>query len=121
MRNDFGQFKVFIQERPHLLLYRVFLSKRDSNSTIFIKADGMAYELVEGAKIDEDEVYFAEMSGDQLQALAEALASKGIKTNKDSIAEGKLSATERHLEDMRTIVLHKFQSRTNNQEGEKNA
>lgn len=108
----FGDFKVHIQQTPGMINYRVFLFQHRQDGTVFIKNDGTAQTVPEGATRKEDELYFAEMSDDQLQAFAEALASKGIKTNKDSVAEGKLAATERHLEDMRLIALSKFKAPT---------
>lgn len=48
-----------------------------------------------------------------MQSLAQALSERGVKTNKDSIAEGKLAATERHLEDMRLIALSRYKKEQN--------
>lgn len=106
----FGDYKVHIQEIPGRVGFNVYLFKYEQDAIIFIKGDGTANRIDEGANYDEKEFVFAEMSKDQLSAFAEALASEGIKTNKDSIAEGKLAATERHLEDMRLIALYKFKA-----------
>ena len=43
-------------------------------------------------------------SGEILKALAEALDDHGIKTDSDAKIEGKLRATEYHLEDMRSLL-----------------
>lgn len=40
-----------------------------------------------------------------LGALAAAMNELGFRTDRDGIIEGKLGATERHLEDMRTLVF----------------
>lgn len=104
----FGDFKVHIQEEVGRSVNRVFLYQNKQGYTVFLKNDGTAQTIKEGEQHKYDELWFVEMSYDQLHAFAEALANKGIKTNKDSIAEGKLQATERHLEDMRLIALHKF-------------
>lgn len=104
----FGNFKVHIEELPGRITSRIFLFEIRNDSTTFITHKGTGVTVKEGEKIDNDKIYFAEMTPDQLQAFAGALADKGIKTNKDSIAEGKLAATEKHLEDMRTIALYKF-------------
>lgn len=106
----FGDYKVHIQGVPGRVALNVYLVRYDRGSSTFIKSDGTAHTISEGERIEQDKLVFAEMSDDQLAAFAEALASKGIKTNKDSIAEGKLAATERHLEDMRLIALHKFKA-----------
>lgn len=41
---------------------------------------------------------------DFLQALAEALDDRGIKTDKDAKIQGTLEATEYHLEDLRSLL-----------------
>lgn len=104
----FGDFKVHIVENPGTVMNRIYLVRYDRDGSSFIKQDGTVTTVAEGAKVMTSELYFAEMSPDQLQALADALAQKGIKTNKDSVAEGKLLATERHLEDMRLIALDRY-------------
>lgn len=110
-----GNFKVQIQETPGRITSRIFLFLPREGTTTFFTHKGTGVEVKEGEAPNYDELYFAEMSPDQLQAFAEALADKGIKTNKDSIAEGKLAATEKHLEDMRTIALHRFKKEESNE------
>lgn len=105
---QFGNFKVFIQERPASLSYRIFLYTKDGKTITHITKDGAVKTSDINGPLNDDELYFADMTGEMLQAFAEALASQGIKTNKDSVAEGKLLATERHLDDMRTIALAKY-------------
>jgi hypothetical protein len=43
-----------------------------------------------------------------MKAIVDAAASHGIKPESQSSIEGKLQATERHLEDMRMIALKNF-------------
>lgn len=52
------------------------------------------------------------LTNEQLQELADAIASQGIKPQGGFI-DGKLQATEKHLEDMRTLVFKNNQSTTN--------
>lgn len=104
----FGEFEVSI--RAHLMnnSQRIYLYKREEGTTYFVTKSGDVHAIQEGALFDEEALMFAEMTDDQLTAFAEAMSQMGIKTNHDSIAEGKLFATERHLEDMRTIALARY-------------
>lgn len=101
----FGDWKVHIQQKFGYKKYRIYLVQHLKDRSVFLKDDTIT-TIMEGST--EEPPFFAEMDNDQLIAFAEALASKGIKTNNDSIAEGKLAATERHLEDMRLIALSKY-------------
>lgn len=104
----FGDFKVQIIERPGSMDNRIFLYRVTHGFMEFVTHKAEVRIVKESEAVVDDEVYFADMSQDQLQAFAEALANKGVKTTQDSVAQGKLAATERHLEDMRTIALHKY-------------
>lgn len=104
----FGDFKVQIRDNIGKSDKRIFLFQTNQKATIFVTHKGTVEIFQEGSNIDENEVYFADMSDDMLYAFANTLADRGIKTNKDSIAEGKLIATEKHLEDMRTIALKRY-------------
>lgn len=108
-RMMFGEFEVSI--RDHLMnnSKRIYLYKREQGTTYFVTKLGEIHAIQEGAIFDDEALMFAEMTDDQLTAFAEAMSQMGIKTNHDSIAEGKLLATERHLEDMRTIALSRYQ------------
>ena len=105
----FGDFEVSLRQDIRRGTYKVFMYQRTGNhETVFITKKGEGVTVKEGDKIDDNDIMFAEMTRDQLSAFAEELSSLGIKTNHDSIAEGKLAATERHLQDMRTIALSKY-------------
>ncbi len=101
----FGDWKVHIQQVFGHSKYRIYLVQYQKGKSLFLKNDTIT-TLEEGSA--DEPPFFAEMDNDQLQAFAQALADKGVKTNKDSIAEGKLAATEKHLEDMRIIALAKY-------------
>lgn len=105
-------FKVKIIERPGVFTKRVFMWRYDRNVMEFFTHKAEVRIVKEGEQVNDDELYFAELTDDQLQAFADALANKGVKTRNDSIAEGKLQATEKHLEDMRLIALSKFKAPT---------
>lgn len=101
----FGDWKVQIVEVPGMITSKVYLFQYLKEYTEFLTNKGDIITVKAGELRKEDNLYFTQMTPDQLQAFAEALASKGIKTNKDSIAEGKLTATEKHLNDMRRLVF----------------
>ena len=105
----FGDYKVQIIERPGTFSNRIYLYKViPGHGTEYITYKAEVQILKRGEAVKDDELYFAEMTPDQLQAFAEALANKGIKTTQDSVAQGKLQATEKHLEDMRLITFKKL-------------
>lgn len=113
-----GDFKVQIIERPGVIANRVYLYRVTNGKMEFITHNATVIMVKEGEPINDDELFFTDLSPDQLQAFAEALANKGVKTHKDSVAEGKLAATERHLEDMRTIALAKYATPTSSPDKE---
>lgn len=112
----FGEWRVQIIQRPGIMTNRVFVFQRDQSGTVFLTHDGNLERRIDAIAIKEEELYFADMTDEQLHAFAQTLADRGVKTNKDSIAEGKLMATERHLEDMRNIVFGKTPLKTKGKE-----
>lgn len=104
MSNYLGEWKVQIIQRPQYMTSRVYLMQFTKGCTTFVTHDGLAINVVEGSEYKDDDVWFAEMTSDQLQAFANSMASQGIKTTNDSKNEGLLEATKYHLEDMRKIA-----------------
>ena len=104
MSNYFGEWKVQIIDRPCYLDHRIYMMQIMNGATVFLTHNGTAITVKEGVSYKEDDVWFAEMSDDQLQAFADSLAGKGIKTINDHKNEGLLEATKYHLEDMRKIA-----------------
>lgn len=100
----FGDWRVRIIDRPQYSTYRVYMMRLINGATMFFTHNGTVKTIKEGDAYQEDDVWFAEMSDDQLQAFADSLASKGIKTINDHKNEGLLEATKYHLEDMRKIA-----------------
>lgn len=66
-----------------------------------MKKDGIIERFPEGAAIPQEP--FMHLEQDMLQSLADALNDNGIKPQQGFI-EGKLQATENHLQDMRTLL-----------------
>lgn len=104
MNSYFGDWKVQIINRPQYATYRVYMMQVMNGATMFFTHTGTVKTIKEGELAKEDDVWFAEMSDEQLQAFADSLASKGIKTVNDHKNEGLLEATKYHLEDMRKIA-----------------
>lgn len=103
-KSYFGDWRVQIIDRPQYMTYRIYMSQVNNGVTIFLTHNGTEVTIQDGCIINEDDVWFAEMSDDQLRAFADSLATKGIKTVNDSKNEGLLEATKYHLEDMRTLL-----------------
>lgn len=59
---------------------------------------------VEKGKATTEDLVFAYLDSDQLNALMSAFDAFGVKKPDAGFTEGKLEATEKHLEDMRTML-----------------
>ena len=103
---NFGEWKVQVEKRFDLNTNLIYLYQKTSQGTLFITHTGDTVVRQPGT-VKYEEVYFAMADDDQIQALADGLAAKGVKTANDSKAEGLLEATRVHLEDMRKIVFKK--------------
>ena len=102
-------------EREYLTSrYNVYLFSGTGDSRTFLCKDGVGKTIPYGESTEKSDVIFAQMTQEQLQAMIDGLSELGLKTNRDSIAEGKLQATEKHLDDMRRIVLSKYPEHESN-------
>lgn len=91
-----------IVDKGYTFYRDVFLYRRVPNGTEIYRGD--TTEIVdEGAAIVKPSFI---LSPEMLQSFADALNEQGYKPQKGFI-EGKLQATEKHLEDMRTLVFKK--------------
>lgn len=80
----------------------VFIFRRMLGGTEFIQNDGTAFFVAEGSAEQPKPAIC--LDAEALQALADELARTVYKPQKGFI-EGKLDATEKHLEDMRKLVF----------------
>ena len=80
----------------------VFIFRRSIGGAEFIQNDGTALFVAEGSV--ERPKPTIQLDPEALQALADELSHVGYKPQKGFI-EGKLTATEKHLEDMRRLVF----------------
>jgi len=99
--------KIYTWDDPYTFKVRVgFISDGDVK-TAFNFATGKAYTLTSGEPLPEGCLMeiptniFEEM----LKGFAELASEKGIKLESDLKREGRLEATTKHLEDMRTLVF----------------
>ena len=80
----------------------VFIFRRSLGGAEFIQNDGTALFVAEGSS--EQPKPAIQLDPEALQALADELALVGYKPQKGFI-EGRLTAIENHLEDMRKLVF----------------
>lgn len=102
--NYFGEWEVIIIDDMLTGLFKVYMMRRELNTKIFMTHNNTMESITEGAEINKDDLYFAEMSLDQLRSFSNSLAELGIKTTNDHKNEGLLEATKYHLEDLRTLL-----------------
>jgi hypothetical protein len=105
----FGEWEVKIVDSIVRMGYYIYLTKRTKEGRVFISNNGEMIHTLTGEQIDknEEEISFAFLEPDQLKALAEGISAAGVKTQSDFKNEGLLQATNKHLEDMRSLVFKK--------------
>lgn len=104
MLND--GWKCYVEFNPGMITNSVFLVRRkEFGVREFLLPDNTIKTVKEGERI-EDSLVFAQLDDDMIAALMQGFDKHGVKPPEQSYTEGKLQATERHLEDMRMIVGH---------------
>lgn len=103
-----GEWRCFVEYRPGVMGTFLYVMQRlDTTHTRFLTKGGDEVLTVEDSAPTKKEVYFARFEDDYIgQLIVQALDKHGIKAPAQSFVEGKLEATEKHLEDMRSIVGH---------------
>lgn len=101
-----NDWQVYISYIPGMDASAIFLRRKTSYGlTEYLKDGGSQLITHDGTKVIKDnEITFAYLDDDQLRALQTAIAGRGIKPPEASYTEGKLEATEKHLEDTRTLL-----------------
>lgn len=100
-----SDWQVFAEYRPGQMSTFIYVSRRREPLSVqfLVKGGDEVVTVKEGAF--EDEVYFARYEDDFIgQLLVEALDKRGIKAPAQSFTEGKLQATEAHLQDLRQMI-----------------
>lgn len=80
----------------------VYIFRRTLGGAEFIQSDETTVFIAEGSAEQPKPTF--RLEPEALQELAEELARTGYKPEK-GFTQGKLDATEKHLEDMRTLVF----------------
>lgn len=97
-------WKAHIVFRPEMLASAVYLYREVGNSREYLLADGSIVSA-DRTSVIKDDPKLAFLHDEQLKALGIAISKNGYQAPNEHLIEGKLLATERHLEDMRKLVF----------------
>lgn len=95
-------------DQQRLLMHVAFIaSEQNAVKTAYNFAKNKAFTIKPGEPLPDGAVWDipADIFDEMLKGFAEMASEKGIKLESDLKREGKLEATERHLEDMRRLVF----------------
>lgn len=100
------EWRVFVEYRPSVLGTFVYVSRKVAIDKIqFLTKGGEEVTVVDTANPTKDDVYFCRFEDDHIGSLiVKALDERGIKAPSQSFTEGKLQATEAHLNDLRMMI-----------------
>lgn len=96
-------WKVKIIDKGYTLMQDVFIWRPLIGNRIELVSSNNTVEVIEDGAVKEPTL---RLNNEQLIAFADALNNAGINPRKE-FTEGKLEATEKHLEDMRKLVFSK--------------
>jgi len=99
-------WRIEIQDRPAMFYSDIWIYRRGpDNKTILYRMDGQTDTATESThEYGSHLPATLTIETDLLPLLMEALTKKGVKPPAHSFVEGKLDATERHLQDMRKML-----------------
>lgn len=99
-------YRVFLDQRPGINGYQIHIGSLGHNYNAYLKITAKGSEWVE---VKDGDPWKPTLTLDPeiTRELAKEMARLNIKTPDQNNLEGKLGATERHLEDMRTLVFKK--------------
>ncbi len=104
-------YKVHIKNVTGTILYDVLIYRSTpTGSTILLTHLGDEVELPKYGAYAEPTFRISDY---MLPMLMEAMIEKGVKPPDKAFNEGKLEATERHLDDMRTLVFKDYKKPIN--------
>lgn len=111
-------FDVYVERMYAYNRTRIYISYRAGNTRVFFVPNPEALDnplspayLQEEVDISTSpdpgkrSVHFMELQNEWLGPLVKALTDAGVRPPEQSFTEGKLVATEKHLEDMRRLVF----------------
>lgn len=102
---NFGEWQAVVDDNWAMMSVDIYLYRRTSQGKEILDHTGTLHQIKEGDAVKND-IYFARLEPEQVQALADGLSQKGIKTESNYKLEGLLEATKVHLEDMRSLVFN---------------
>ncbi len=100
---DSNEWKVRIYEEPETGYFKLYIiSNSPGNNKGYISdiQKGTITYVKEGEAIKQAAI----LTRGMMEALFKAIQGQGIKPVEQSYVEGKFQATEKHLEDMRTLL-----------------
>src|SRR5690349_15204398 len=104
--------KIYYWPDPQRMLMHVAFvaGEKDEVKTAYNFAEGKAFTIQPGDALPDGAVWDipTDIFDEMVKGFAEMASEKGIKLESDLKREGKLEATERHLDDMRKLVFKDF-------------
>ena len=101
----FGEWEAKIYEMPGIMGYQLWLHQKTPYGIAVLNHEGTVKRVKEGETTDSNDYFALFESKEQMNAIAQAFSSFGVKTMNDHKNEGLLEATKYHLEDMRRLAL----------------
>jgi hypothetical protein len=92
---------------PGKIAANIYLSRRMRGAggvREFLVGNDTIKTVTPDKQLRDNELIFATLDDDQLHALQIAIANYGVKLPDAGFVQGKLEATEKHLEDTRTLL-----------------
>lgn len=90
--------------RPDMMANAIYMTRSTGDGREYLGRDGKR-TLHKRAAVPKDDPYLALLDEEQIAALGIAINKSGYQAPNEHLIEGKLVATERHLEDMRRLVF----------------
>ena len=103
--NKMSDWEVHIEYRPDRVTTYAYILRRSGKDIEFITKGGLEHRILpQGASKDEN-IHFAQFEDMHIASLfVQALEERGVKPPQQSYIEGRLEATQDHLQDLRKLV-----------------
>lgn len=95
--------------RPDWLAHAVYMTRDNGQDREYLTGTGTQHTIIRAGRHEavKDDPVFAVLDDDMIHALGAAINEAGYRVPNEHLIEGKLTATERHLDDMRALVFKK--------------
>ena len=105
---NISEWKVTIRSGGHLVIDDIIIFRKSGTGIDILKKDGNIDHVPFGEATD---LYTIRMPVQECREIISAFVKyaqdQGFKSSDESFSKGKLEATEKHLDDMRTLVFKK--------------